>query len=149
IMMPDMDGYEVCSQLKASVRTKDIPIIFISALNSAIDKVKAFAVGGVDYISKPFQFQEVLARVEHQLRIRRLSHQIIEENARLQKEIQVRQEVEEALRQSANREHALSLLIQRMRQTLHLDTIFSATTQELRQLLKCDRVAIYRFNPDW
>lgn len=149
IMMPDMDGYEVCSQLKASQRTKDIPIIFISALNTAIDKVKAFAVGGVDYISKPFQFQEVLARVEHQLRIRRLSHQIIEENARLQQEIRVRQQVEEALRQSANREHALSQLIQRMRQTLHLDTIFSATTQELQQLLKCDRVAIYRFNSDW
>ena len=149
IMMPEMDGYEVCSHLKASQTTKDIPVIFISALNSAIDKVKAFAHGGVDYISKPFQFQEVLARVEHQLSIRRLSRQLTEENARLQEEIRVRQQVEEALRQSAKREHALSQLIQRMRQTLHLDTIFSATTQELQQLLKCDRVAIYRFNSDW
>lgn len=149
IMMPDMDGYEVCSHLKASQTTKDIPVIFISALNTAIDKVKAFAHGGVDYISKPFQFQEVLARVEHQLNIRRLSRQLTEENLRLQEEIRVRQQVEEALRQSANREQALSQLIQRMRQTLHLDTIFSATTQELQQLLKCDRVAIYRFNSDW
>ena len=149
IMMPDMDGYEVCSHLKASQTTKDIPVIFISALNSAIDKVKAFAHGGVDYISKPFQFQEVLARVEHQLSIRRLSRQLTEENVRLQQEIRVRQQVEEALRQSANREQALSQLIQRMRQTLHLETIFGATTQELQQLLKCDRVAIYRFNSDW
>ncbi|MCP2731912.1 response regulator, partial [Limnofasciculus baicalensis] len=149
IMMPDMDGYEVCSHLKASQTTKDIPVIFISALNTAIDKVKAFAHGGVDYISKPFQFQEVLARVEHQLSIRRLSRQLTEENVRLQQEIRVRQEVEEALRQSANREQALSQLIQRMRQTLHLETIFGATTQELQQLLKCDRVAIYRFNSDW
>ncbi len=149
IMMPDMDGYEVCSHLKASQTTKDIPVIFISALNTATDKVKAFAHGGVDYISKPFQFQEVLARVEHQLSIRRLSRQLTEENVRLQQEIRVRQQVEEALRQSANREQALSQLIQRMRQTLHLETIFSATTQELQQLLKCDRVAIYRFNSDW
>src|SRR4028118_353821 len=55
IMMPQLNGYEVCSKLKASTQTKDIPIIFISALNEVFDKVKAFEVGGVDYITKPFQ----------------------------------------------------------------------------------------------
>jgi len=67
IRMPEMDGYEVCKHLKADERTRDIPIIFISALHEAFDKVKAFALGGVDYITKPFQAEEVLARVETHL----------------------------------------------------------------------------------
>jgi PAS domain S-box-containing protein len=105
IMMPELNGYEVCSKLKASSLTKDIPIIFISTLNEVFDKVKAFDVGGVDYITKPFQAQEVLARVEHQLHIRRLSQQLLERNAQLETanlalkdEIQERQQVEELLR---------------------------------------------------
>ena len=72
IMMPDMDGYTVCKELKASPRTKDIPVIFISALNETLDKVKAFEVGAVDYITKPFHDQEVLARVSNQLMQRHL-----------------------------------------------------------------------------
>jgi signal transduction histidine kinase len=64
ILMPDMDGYEVCTQLKADEKTKSIPVIFLSAVHEVLDKVKAFAVGGVDYITKPFQIEEVLARVE-------------------------------------------------------------------------------------
>jgi len=105
IMMPELNGYEVCSKLKASSFTKDIPIIFISALNEVFDKVKAFEVGGVDYITKPFQVQEVLARVEHQLHIRRLTQQLLERNVQLETvnlalkdEIQERQQVEELLR---------------------------------------------------
>jgi len=64
IMMPEMDGYEVCRHLKGDERSKHIPILFISALDETIDKVKAFDIGGVDYITKPFQPQEVLARVK-------------------------------------------------------------------------------------
>jgi len=67
IKMPKMDGYAVCKQLKADKHTRDIPVIFISALHEAFDKVKAFALGGVDYITKPFQPEEVLARVETHL----------------------------------------------------------------------------------
>lgn len=70
IMMPGMDGYEVCRQLKADEGTKDIPIIFLSALNEVFDKVKAFKVGGVDFITKPFQMEEVLARVKTHLTLR-------------------------------------------------------------------------------
>ncbi|GFE68802.1 response regulator [Chroococcus sp. FPU101] len=77
ITMPDMDGYQVCQRLKANPKTQAIPIIFISALSESFDKVKAFAVGGVDYITKPFQVEEVLARVEHQLAIRRLQTQLM------------------------------------------------------------------------
>jgi two-component system, sensor histidine kinase and response regulator len=71
INMPEMSGFEVCERLKADEVLKDIPVIFISALTETADKVKAFAVGGVDYITKPFQFEEVNARVETHLRLRR------------------------------------------------------------------------------
>jgi len=67
IMMPDIDGYEVCQKLKANPQTCEIPVIFLSALNETVDKVRAFEVGGVDYIGKPFNLQEVLIRVKKQL----------------------------------------------------------------------------------
>ena len=72
IKMPGMDGYEVCVQLKADPRTREIPVIFISALRETEDKVRAFAVGGVDYVGKPFEAEEVLARVDTHLRLRAL-----------------------------------------------------------------------------
>jgi len=72
IAMPEMNGYEVCEQLKADAALKEIPVIFISALTETIDKVRAFRVGGVDYVTKPFQFEEVYARVQTHLQLRRL-----------------------------------------------------------------------------
>jgi PleD family two-component response regulator len=76
IKMPDMNGYEVCQRLKVDPVTRDIPVIFISALDEVLDKVKAFAVGGVDYITKPFSEEEVFARVENILTIRKLQQQV-------------------------------------------------------------------------
>ncbi len=73
IMMPEMDGYEVCRQLKEDSDTADIPVIFISALSGTQDKLKAFEAGGVDYVSKPFQEAEVLARVNTHLTLRKIS----------------------------------------------------------------------------
>ncbi len=85
IVMPDMDGYEVCQQLKAHGRTRDIPVIFISALHETIDKLKAFQIGGVDYITKPFQIEEVLARVNTHITISNHQRKLIEaHNAELQ-----------------------------------------------------------------
>ncbi|NER22188.1 MAG: response regulator [Symploca sp. SIO1C2] len=84
IKMPEMNGYEVCEYLKANEKTREIPVIFLSALHEVSDKVKAFASGGVDYITKPFQFEEVLARVENQLTIARLQKQLQQQNLRLQ-----------------------------------------------------------------
>jgi len=72
IAMPDMNGYEVCEQLKADGVLKEIPVIFISALSDTLDKVKAFHVGAVDYVTKPFHFEEVFARVQTHLQLRRL-----------------------------------------------------------------------------
>ncbi len=83
IKMPEMDGYTVCQRLKADPETREVPIIFISALDDALDKVKAFSVGGVDYVTKPFQEIEVLARIEHQLRIQKLQRQLVEQNQEL------------------------------------------------------------------
>lgn len=77
INMPDMNGYEVCEHLKDNPQTQNIPVIFISANNEVFDKVKAFSVGGVDYITKPFQVEEVLVRIENQLIVRRLQEQLL------------------------------------------------------------------------
>lgn len=93
IKMPEMDGYQVCTAIKNDETLRDIPIIFISALNDTFDKVKAFTSGGVDYISKPFEIEEVVARVENQLTIQR-------QKMALQQEIKKRQETEEVLYQS-------------------------------------------------
>jgi putative two-component system response regulator len=76
ITMPEMDGFEVCRRLKQDKRFRDIPIIFISALTETLDKVKAFGSGGVDYVTKPFQFDEVEARVETHLKLRRYQEQL-------------------------------------------------------------------------
>jgi signal transduction histidine kinase len=78
INMPEMDGYEVCAKLKADEKLKDIPVIFLSALSETIDKVKAFGAGGVDYITKPFQFEEVEARVETHMELRRQKRRLQE-----------------------------------------------------------------------
>jgi diguanylate cyclase (GGDEF)-like protein len=101
ISMPQMNGYEVCQALKSDALTQDVPVIFISAFNEVTDKVKAFEVGGVDYITKPFQWAEVLARVENQLKICLLQKQLQMRNQQLQLEIQERVKVETAL-QMAN-----------------------------------------------
>lgn len=82
IRMPDMDGYEVCTRLKADEQTRDIPVIFISALQEAEDKTAAFKAGGVDYITKPFNIEEVLARVRTHLQLYRMREnleQLVEE----------------------------------------------------------------------
>lgn len=108
IMMPGMDGYQVCNHLKEQPRTRDIPVIFISAIDQIVDKAKAFAQGGVDYITKPFQSEEVLMRVEAHLGLRsqqqRLQERIDERtaevaklNARLEQEVAERKQLHSRL----------------------------------------------------
>ncbi len=72
ILMPGMDGYETCTHMKADNRTREIPVIFVSALDASLDKVKAFKVGGVDYVSKPFNEEELLARITTHLSLRNM-----------------------------------------------------------------------------
>lgn len=84
INMPQINGYDLCDQLKNSPETAEIPVIFLSALNQPLDKVRAFGVGAVDYINKPFQFEEVLARVQTHIKIRRLQVELEKYNQHLQ-----------------------------------------------------------------
>ncbi|XZN91257.1 MAG: adenylate/guanylate cyclase domain-containing protein [Microcoleus sp.] len=118
VMMPEMNGYEVCEHLKSSPTTSSIPVIFLSALDDASDKVKAFDVGAVDYITKPFQDKEVLARVANQLTIKsqkqllqEQTNQLEELVGRLEKEIKERQGAELAVRLAQEKSDHLLLNI--------------------------------------
>ncbi len=106
IRMPQVNGYELCQQLKASTRTRDIPVIFLSVLDGAEDKVRAFGLGGADYIAKPYQIAEVLTRVRYQLQLQEQQRLLKLENVRL------RQEVIEQQQSLGRREHAYELLSQ-------------------------------------
>ena len=98
IMMPQMDGFQVCSYLKDNQNTKDIPVIFLSALESTEEKVKGFNVGCVDYITKPFDLEEIIVRVQHQLEIKSLQQQLREKNHLLEQELKIRVALENQLR---------------------------------------------------
>ena len=94
VMMPNMDGFEACQRLKSDVKLRDIPVIFMTALSETEDKLKGFALGAVDYITKPFQQEEVLARVNTHLMLQRLQRQLQQQNEEL---VQLNQEKNELL----------------------------------------------------
>ncbi len=120
IIMPGMNGYEVCERLKASPRTRDIPVIFISSADHELDKMKAFASGGIDYIVRPLQAEEVLARIKTHMSLRNLQKsleqrvqertaelmertaELTEANAKLQEENAERKQAEEQIRYMAH-----------------------------------------------
>ncbi|HEY9852107.1 MAG TPA: hybrid sensor histidine kinase/response regulator [Leptolyngbyaceae cyanobacterium] len=153
IRMPDMDGYEVCKRLKASDITKEIPIIFISAADDVFDKVKGFEVGGADYITKPFEPIEVLARVEQQLAIRRYQQelfaknkQLAQHNIQLEREIKQRQQAERRLKvfvhtvshDLRNPVTGISLLLQSYLSNAAENVVLDRQTVEM-MLASCDR----------
>lgn len=98
INMPDMDGYAVCQALKSNEQTREIPVIFISALDEPLNKVNAFSVGGIDYIAKPFEPLEVQARIESQLRLRELQLKLVNQNTILKQNLEARHQAEVELR---------------------------------------------------
>lgn len=100
VMMPGIDGFETCRRLKANPATRDIPVIFMTALTDVADKVSAFQSGGVDYISKPFQTEELLARVKTHLALRETQMRLAGKNLRLQQEVQARRTAEAELAKS-------------------------------------------------
>ncbi len=100
VILPGIDGFETCRRLKANHHTQSIPVIFMTALTDLADKMRGFAVGGVDFVTKPVQEQEVLARVKTHLALRRMQQQIEAQNAQLQQEIAVRQQVEADLQRA-------------------------------------------------
>lgn len=104
VLMPGLDGFETCRRLKAVDSTQDIPVIFMTALTETADKVTGFEVGGVDYVTKPFQVEEVLARVKTHLALRQLQQQLEAQN------VQLRQEIAERMRAEAEREQLIGQL---------------------------------------
>ncbi|HUG13290.1 MAG TPA: response regulator transcription factor [Opitutaceae bacterium] len=100
VIMPDLDGLAVCRRLKQDAATRDIPVIFMTALTETVDKVAGFAAGGVDYVTKPVQPEEVLARVRAHIEIRRLQQELEEKNRALAGELAWRAEAEDQLQQS-------------------------------------------------
>lgn len=130
ITMPDLSGYEVCRQLKQDPKTEEIPVIFISALHEPLDRIKAFTAGGVDYITKPYDIGEVLARIECQLarhftlnqiqkfnnqleqRVKERTTQLTQINQSLQQEIEERKKIEQSLRESQAKFNQISQYIQ-------------------------------------
>ena len=161
INMPKLNGYMICESLKADPRTRHIPVIFISALDQTIVKVKAFQVGGVDYVSKPFQEEEVLARVKTHLSIRRLQNDLEIQNKKLAEEIQLREQVEHImihnLRNPLNAVRNYPLIIERQgplneKQKQSLDYIKTAGAYMTRlisgslDLLKIER-GEYQLSP--
>jgi CheY-like chemotaxis protein/nitrogen-specific signal transduction histidine kinase len=97
VMMPELSGFETCRRLKARADTKDIPVIFMTSLTDVEDKITGFEVGGVDYVTKPLQIEEVLARIRVHLALRAAEKQLAERNAHLQREIAIRQRAEATL----------------------------------------------------
>jgi diguanylate cyclase (GGDEF)-like protein len=120
IMMPSIDGYEICRRLKNESATQAIPVIFISALVETVDKIKGFELGCVDYITKPFQIEEVLARIEIHLSLIRLQQQLQQAKYALELANQklYKQTISDSLTQIANRRHFDSYLSQEWKRAL-------------------------------
>jgi DNA-binding response OmpR family regulator/anti-sigma regulatory factor (Ser/Thr protein kinase) len=137
IMMPGLDGYEVCHELKSDERTHDIPIIFISALEETSNKIKAFDAGGVDYITKPFSKKEVLARVKTHLALRAMHQQLEQQNFQLAQEIAERMQIEEQL--SQYRERLEELVEERTARLEQANTQLRAEITERQQIEKALR----------
>ncbi|MEP0916402.1 response regulator [Leptolyngbya sp. DQ-M1] len=128
ILMPGMDGFETCRRLKANADTSTIPIIFLTALTDSVDKVRGFDLGAVDFITKPLQCEEVLARVKTQLRLQNLTNQLQHQIAQ---------------------ERLIGEIAQGIRRSLKLDEVLQTTVDQVRQFLHSDRVVILRFESDW
>ncbi|MDJ0732957.1 MAG: EAL domain-containing protein [Nostocaceae cyanobacterium] len=124
IMMPDIDGYEICERLKAWDITANIPVIFISALDDVFDKVKAFKVGGVDYITKPFALEEVLVRVQNQLDLREAQVEILKLNTELENRVKERtQALKNALQKLENAAYFRDELQNKLLETVLHDSL--------------------------
>ncbi|CAM3230996.1 putative bifunctional diguanylate cyclase/phosphodiesterase [Asticcacaulis taihuensis] len=107
VMMPGMDGFETCRRLRADAQTRDIPVIFMTALTDVDSKVSAFAAGGVDYVAKPFQIEELIARVRTHIALRKARVELMAQKMSLQAEVEARHLVEASLRDSELRHRRL------------------------------------------
>ena len=146
VRMPGMDGYEVCQQLKSADQTRDIPVIFISALGLVEDKVKGFEAGGEDFVTKPLQGEEILARLKTHLALRNAQKSLEEKNAQLQREIAERVQAEEALRRYTERLGVLREIDQGILAAQSPESIAQAAVTRIRQLIPCRRASVGLFD---
>ncbi|CBN58740.1 MULTISPECIES: response regulator [Kamptonema] len=142
MVMPPPEGREICTQLKADDRTRDIPVIFITAKSEMLDQLEAFAAGGADYITKPFQAEEVLVRVENQLKISRLQKQLTQQNALLSQEIRDRQLAESALSKQLHRSNLLREITEQIRSHIDPEQIFKTAAAVVGKAFNSDRTQI-------
>ena len=164
INMPGLNGYQVCQQLKANPQMESVPVIFVSALDEVLDKVKAFEVGGVDYITRPFELAEVLARIKNQLTRRHLqkalqqANETLEERvaertaaltravAALEDQIVERQQAEAALQEHAERLRVLHRIDQAILAAQSPEAITQAALQHIQSLVPCQVAALTLFD---
>ncbi len=124
VMMPEMNGHEVCRQLKSDARTQAVPVLFLSALSSTADKLQAFNAGGADYITKPFQAPEVLARVQTQVARYRAETELRRVNERLHAQLAEIQALQAQLREQAIRDALTGLFNRRyLQETLEREVL--------------------------
>ncbi len=141
ILMPDLNGFEVCKELKSNEKTADIPIIFLSALDSVSDKVNAFEAGGVDYITKPFESLEVLARVRTHLLISSLQKTLSEKNHALEAEIIKNEHFQKQLIQQSKMAamgEMISLIAHQWKSPLNSVSIFAQSITEIVEYESCN-----------
>ncbi len=137
IDMPDMSGYEVCAKLKSQPETREIPVIFLSALDDVLDKVKAFEVGGADYVKKPFHVEELVARIKHQLNLRAAKLEIQRLNTLLEQRVQQRTAQLETTNSNLKREISER---QKAEEKLLYDALHDNLTQLPNRVLFMERV---------
>jgi signal transduction histidine kinase/FixJ family two-component response regulator len=166
VQLPGLDGFATCRRLQAEASTAAIPVLFMTARTEAADKLKGFAAGGVDYITKPFQEEEVLARVRAHLRLRQLTHHLQAQNIQLQDaqaslrtanaelERRVAERTAELVKANADEQRArrlaetLSAANLALTQTLDLDTILDTLLEYLKQLVPYDSASAMVYEAD-
>ena len=130
ILMSGIDGFETCRLLKINPQTTDIPVIFMTALSDSINKVRGFELGAVDYVTKPIQKEELIARIQTHISLERLRHNLVQQNVNLH--------------QKAEQEQLLSQLSERIRDSLDINLIIQAAATEILNFLDSSRAIITR-----
>ncbi len=149
IMMPDLDGFETCRRLKADEATRDIPVIFMTALAESKDKVKGFEVGAVDYITKPLQHEEVLARVSTHLKIHSLTQDLQEQNQQLQETTTDLLAANEILSKRNAQLEVSSQVGQQITSFLDLDDLLQRLVKLIQARFKYYFVGVWLLNDTW
>lgn len=146
VMMPELDGFAICDRLKAHPHTRDIPVIFLSAIHDTENKLRAFETGGVDYITKPFQVSEVLARIRTHLKICELQQMYQQQNALLQQEIGERRRAEQSLIHQTEELSTLYRLSLSITSGLEFSHILDTLHHQLSTLMPIDVFYVAQYN---